>query len=124
MIRYPKTPFPAPKKKPHKYGAEPTTVDGIKFPSMKEANYYCELKLLKRAGEIKDFDRQVKFVLQPAYDRKGEHIREIAYYADFVITYKDDSQKVIDVKGYETDVFKMKKKMLLYKYPNIDFEEV
>lgn len=37
-------------------------VDGIKFDSAKEADYYCELKMLKMVGVVKDF------VLQPKYE--------------------------------------------------------
>lgn len=114
-----------PSKKEHKYKAEPMVVDGIKFPSTKEANYYCDLKLLKRAGVIKDFDRQVPFVLQPGYRQKdGKAIVAIKYYADFVLTYPDGHQKVVEIKGYKTDVYNLKKKMLFYKYPDIEFEEI
>lgn len=109
----------------HKYGAKPVEVDGIKFPSTKEANYYSELKLLKQAGEILGFSLQPEFDLQPAFTTKdGEKIQAIKYRADFLITYPDGSQKVVDVKGYKTDVYKLKKKMLLYRYPLINFEEV
>lgn len=106
-----------------KYKNTKTVVDGIKFDSVKEANYYCDLKLLKRAGKIKDFKMQVPFELQPAYKHQGKAIRAIEYIADFVVTYSDDSHKVVDVKGFKTDIYKLKKKMLLYRYPDIVFEE-
>ncbi len=35
-------------EKPHKYHAEPTIVDGIRFDSKKEATRYAELRLLER----------------------------------------------------------------------------
>ena len=29
-----------------------------------------------------------------------------------------------DVKGFKTDVYKLKKKMFLFKYPELDFREI
>lgn len=111
------------KKSYNKYHAKRTTIDGITFDSRKEANYYCELKLLKSAGIIKDIQLQPRFRLQDGFRRNGMAYRPIDYVADFLITFRDGKQKVVDVKGTKTDVYMMKKKMLLYKYPNIDFEE-
>lgn len=56
---------PIPKKPPgpHKYSAEPTTVDGIRFDSKLEARYYDELILRVKAREILYFLRQVPFHL-------------------------------------------------------------
>lgn len=112
------------KKTDSKYHAEKTKIDGIQFDSKKEADYYCELKMLKMAGEVKEIDRQVVFELLPSYKRNGKTVRAITYRADFVVTYRDGSKNVIDVKGYQTDVYKLKKKMLLYRYPDINFQEV
>lgn len=39
-----------------KYNSIKATIDGITFDSRKEANYYCELKMLRMAGVVKDFD--------------------------------------------------------------------
>ena len=51
----------------NKYGNVKTvTSDGIKHDSIKEANRWCELKLLERAGKITDLQRQVPFELIPA----------------------------------------------------------
>jgi hypothetical protein len=50
--------------KPPKYRNKPTTVDGIRFASMKEARRWDELKLLERAGEIADLKRQQPFALK------------------------------------------------------------
>jgi len=53
------------KAKGNKYGNKKITIDGETFDSKKEYNRFCELKLLERAGQIKDLKRQVKFVLIP-----------------------------------------------------------
>lgn len=105
----------------NKYHNTKTTIDGIKFDSKAEAKRYIELKLLQKAKKITDLQLQPKYELQPKYkNNKGENIRAITYKADFSYT---EGNKVIveDVKGMETKEFKLKKKLLEYKYPNIDF---
>ena len=93
-----------------KYGNIKTrTSDGILHDSIKEANRWCELNLLLRAGKIQDLQRQVKFALIPKQD--GE--RAVFYIADFV--YTENGEKVVeDVKGMRTKEYKLKKKMMLY----------
>ena len=93
-----------------KYGNVKTvTSDGIKHDSIKEANRWCELKLLERAGAIQDLERQVKFFLLPKQD--GE--RPVYYIADFV--YTENGKKIVeDAKGMRTKDYKLKKKMMLY----------
>lgn len=89
------------KKKKSKYGANKVEVDGIKFDSQKEANYYCELKLRLAIKEIKGFCRQPEFVLAPG----------LRYKADFIVFKNDGSSEIIDVKGFRTQVYKDKKKV-------------
>ena len=107
-----------------KYRAKKTVVDGITFDSQKEADFYCELKMLRMAGEVIDFERQVTFELQPKFKHSGKTERAIKYIADFVVKYKDGRTVVVDVKGDKTDVYRIKRKMLLYKHPDMIFEEV
>ena len=107
-----------------KYGNKKAEADGIVFDSKKERNYYCELKMLKMARQIKDFDLQVPFELLPSFKHKGKTIRGIKYIADFVVTYSDGKTEVIDTKGYRTRDYILKRKMLLHKYPDINFKEV
>jgi hypothetical protein len=38
----------------NKYRAQPVVIDGIRFASKKEGARYLELKLLERAGKIKN----------------------------------------------------------------------
>lgn len=96
----------------NKYGNIKTkTSDGIKHDSRKEANRWCELKLLERAGKITDLQRQVKYELIPKQD--GE--RACYYVADFVYHDVDANKKVVeDTKGVKTEVYKIKKKLMLY----------
>ena len=110
-------------KKTHKYNAKKVKVDGIKFDSKKEANRYFELKMLERAGKIKELKLQPKFLLQDGFVRDGEKYRAIFYIADF--EYIKDGKKVVeDVKGVRTQTYKLKKKMFLKKYPQVVFKEI
>lgn len=106
-----------------KYGAVKTTVDGIVFDSKKEANYYCELKMLQMAGEIKDFELQPEFVLQDSFKHLGKKIRPIVYRADFKVTDATGQIYYVDTKGFKTKEYMMKKKMLLFQNTGIDFRE-
>lgn len=81
---------------------------------------------MEKAGVIKDLECQPKFELIPTIRRKGHKtLRCTCYYADFkYIDTKTGGLVVEDVKGFETDVYKIKKKLLLWKYPDLDFREI
>lgn len=102
----------------NKYGAKKTRC-GKKHlhDSKKEAMRCDELNLLLKGGAISRLKQQVKFVLQPSFWFGHEKIRPICYFADF--TYMEEGVLVIeDVKGKLTDVYKLKKKMMLNKIKN------
>ena len=85
--------------------------DGQVFDSVAEYHRYGCLRLLERAGAIKDLKRQVKFELIP---RIGEE-RSCNYIADF--TYMENGELVVeDCKGFKTDVYKIKKKLMLMEH--------
>ena len=101
------------------------TVDSIVFMSKKEAQRYIELKKLEKKGLIKDLEVQPRFVLQTAFiDNENNKHRKIEYVADF--RYYDKNLKAViveDVKGMRTDIYKIKKKLLLYYYNDFLFRE-
>lgn len=101
-----------------KYGNKRIVMDGEHFDSLKEAARYQELKLLERAGEIRELKRQVPFVLIPVQkDDKGKVIeRELKYIADFTYIEKGKLVRTVeDVKGLRTEVYKIKRKLMLYR---------
>ena len=101
----------------HKYGAKKTEVDGILFDSRKEAQRWCELKLMERAGMITDLFRQFPIKLIPAQrDENGKVIeRAVGYVADFVYTDTATGKTIYeDVKGVRTKEYLLKRKMCLY----------
>lgn len=102
----------------NKYRNKKTIIDGITFASIKEANRYAELKILLKAGEIRDLKLQHEFTLQGAFtDTHGERTRAIKYIADF--TYWQGNVFVIeDVKSDITKnnaTYKLKKKLMAEK---------
>lgn len=107
----------------NKYGAEKTTVDGVTFDSKYEAKKSAELELLQKAGKIKELERQKRFILQDGFiNNKKERVRPISYIADFF--YYDVKLKqyvVMDAKGVETEVFRIKKKLFEKRYPEYLF---
>lgn len=122
-----------------KYGNTKITVDGIQFDSKREAARYQELKLLERAGVISLLQRQTKFQLIPDQHapsnavytkgpRKGQRKpgklleHECSYIADFC--YIQNGETVVeDAKGYRTEVYRIKKKLMLERY-GIQIKEI
>ena len=89
------------------------------FDSAKEWRRNQELEIMQRAGEISELNRQVPFVLMPSYTIADETtkqgfrtVREIRYIADFTNRLKNGKKIIEDVKGMQTDVFKLKRKLL------------
>lgn len=109
------------KKTNIKYKAKECDINDNHFDSLMEAKYYVFLLEQKKFGFIKDFTMQTEFTLMDKYVNKftGKTIRPIKYLADFVVTKSDGTKEAIDVKGQETDVFKIKEKLFGSKYPNI-----
>lgn len=94
--------------KPRKYNNQPTTRDGIRFASKKEATYYERLLIRQRTGEVSHFLMQVPFHL-PGNTK---------YVLDFLIFYTDGrAPDYVDVKGSETPVFRLKKRQVESLYP-------
>lgn len=91
----------------HKFKAKPTTLDGIHFASKAEANYYTHLLYEKEKGNIVFFLRQVPFHL-PGNTR---------YVVDFIEFWEDGTILFTDVKGVETETYKLKKRMVEELYP-------
>ena len=92
------------------------TPDGT-FDSQREYERWCELKLLERAGRITSLRRQVKFELVPTQRAPGKAGKVIEfpinYFADFV--YEENGQTVVeDSKGFRTDEYKIKRKLMLW----------
>ena len=124
-----------------KYNAQKCVVDGITFDSRKEANRYCELRLLEKGKVISDLELQKKFVLIPTqyaieerYGKNGKRLkdgkilleREVAYFADFCYTLNETGETIVeDAKSpiTRTPEYKIKRKLMLYVH-GIQIKEV
>lgn len=96
-----------------KYHNRKTIIDGIPFDSAKEGQRYLELKMLQRAGKIRDLSMQVEFELIPK--QAGE--RACKYKADFVYHMTDTGKMVVeDVKGKRTREYIIKRKLMLWRH--------
>jgi hypothetical protein len=108
-----------------KYNNRKITFNGIIFDSVGEANRYKQLLLLEKANRISDLKTQVKITLLDSFKLDKATIRGISYYADF--QYVEGGKTIIeDYKGFKTDVYKLKRKLLLDKIkddPNMIFIE-
>lgn len=107
-----------------KYNARKVKIDGYTFDSMAESKRYLQLKQKVEEGVIKDLEVHPRFVLQNAFLYGDKRISGIWYEADFSYTVIDGRKIVEDVKGYETDVYRLKRKLLLYNYLGIEFKEI
>lgn len=101
----------------------PTEIDGIRFDSKAEARRYGELKLLQMAGAITGLRVHPTYTLIEPFDYHGEHVRGTDYEADFAY-FEDGCVVVEDVKGMETEVYRIKAKLFKKLYPDMDFRVV
>ena len=111
-----------------KYRNTKTVIDGIKFDSKLEAERYAQLKIMERAGVIRNLELQPEYELIPSFRKNGKTWRKTAYKADFrYILVEDDITIIEDVKGSTeviTDVFRLKQKLFEYKYPELTIKIV
>lgn len=105
-----------------KYNNKHVSVDNIRFASITEANRYKELTLLQKAGKIENLRLQVPYELIPAQyaevnGKKTCIERAVKYIADFMYYDKEKNEWVVeDAKGYKTEVYKLKRKLMLSVY--------
>jgi hypothetical protein len=91
----------------NKYNAKPVTIDGYRFDSTAEGARYSELRLLEKAGQIREL------AVHPRYLLTVDDVQICVYEADFTYLAKDGERVVEDVKGVRTDVFRIKSKLML-----------
>jgi len=103
----------------NKYRAVPTTLDGVRFASKREAARYADLRLLQKAGQLTDLRCQV------AFDLRVNNIAVAIYVADFTYHTPDGARVVEDVKcpPTRTPLYRLKKKLMKAVH-NIDITEV
>lgn len=99
-----------------KYRNKKTVYNGVKYDSKLEAQTAVELDLLLRANKILGYRRQVPFeLLAVAYIPVG------VYVADFVVQHFHNTYEVIECKGFETPVWKLKRKLLEARFKTMQY---
>jgi hypothetical protein len=89
-----------------KYGAKSTIYNGVQYHSKKEAAVAARLDLEQKAGAIKGWDRQFPVEL------RVNNFPICKYYVDFRVFHNDETIELLEVKGFETEVFRLKRKLL------------
>ena len=114
-------------RRPSKFGNKKHQLDGINFVSKAEAAYYWfRIKPRNDTGEISNL------VFQPRIRCQVGEVKICDYIADF--SYFDRNERgqhdqqgcqvIIEVKGYKTDVYKLKKKLVHALYPGLKIIEI
>ena len=102
-----------------KYNNTKIIVDGMKFTSKAEADYYLYLKQMVEEGIVVDFKCPPKFTLIPKYEKYGKTIRAITYTPDYYVKYADGKEEYIDVKGMGTPASELRRKLFDYTHPHL-----
>jgi len=108
--------------RPHKYRAQPVEVDGIRFDSRREARRYGELKMLERAGDIRNLELQPEYpiringeVVRALPTKAGAKGKPLKVKLDFA--YFEGNRRVVeDTKGVDTPVSRLKRALVQHIY--------
>lgn len=99
----------------------------ILFDSKREATVWAQRLALQKAGVIHDLKRQIPIELIKKFtDVTGTKWQAMKYKADFTYVLTKSGKRVIeDVKGYVTDVYRIKRKLILSKiaHKEIPYDE-
>lgn len=106
-------------KRGNKYNARKVQDDGYVFDSAKEHRRYKELVALQRTGAISALVVHPKYTILDGYTRvDGKKIKAVTYIADF--EYVEGGRTITeDVKGVQTAVFKLKRKLFEWRYRRV-----
>lgn len=99
-------------RKPHKYGAKRCNYAGNQYDSRAEADIAAELDLSVRVGAILGYKRQVTVPLVV----NGKRVTSMR--VDFVLELKDGSLEYLEVKGFATPEWLIKRKLFEALYPD------
>lgn len=94
-------------RKPSKYNNKKVVINGHKFDSEKEGNYYLYLLSEQQADRVTMFLMQVPIALPGG----------VKYIIDFVVFRADGTVEWIDVKGVRTEMYMLKKRQVEEIYP-------
>ncbi len=99
----------------NKYNSKKSSYGGRIYHSALEASYAKDLDWMKKAGEVKKWTPQFKLSL----DINDTHIAN--YFMDFKVEFTDGRIEMHEVKGYETDLWRMKWRIAIAIFPDYNF---
>lgn len=99
----------------NKYNAKKTKYNGRLYDSALEAKYAEDLDWLKKAGEVTKITPQFKISI----DVNDVHIAN--YFMDFRVEFADGRIEMHEVKGMETQIWRMKWRLAKALYPDWNF---
>lgn len=114
------------KRKRQRYPHRRVFYDDHWFDSIDEREQYKDLVLRVAAGEIRDLVVHPRYLILPAFEYRGEHVRPINYTADFAY-FEGDQCVVEDVKSVRTAGardYQLIVKRFKSLYREIEFREV
>lgn len=97
-----------------KYHNQSAVYNDVRYDSKKEARYAEDLDWRVKGKDIKGWERQKRISL----DVNGKHIAN--YYIDFVVHHNDGSREYVEVKGFATEVWRLKWKLFEALIDEID----
>lgn len=107
-------------KKTNKYLNKKVEAYWLKFDSKVESEFYEYLLSLK-AKEIKVHPT---YLLQEKFSTSSWNIMAITYKADFEVQFDNWELRVVDIKWLATEVAKIKRKLFMKKYPDMDLKRL
>jgi len=99
-------------------GAVRTSYNGVVYASKSEASYARHLDLLVTAKRIKSWDGQVRVSLVV------EGVKVCTMVPDFLVQHRNGTQEYVEVKGFATPVYKLKRKLFEALFPNATYTVV
>ena len=108
--------------KKNKMGNTKITFEGVTYDSKWEAHLALLLKADLKPGHKLRYHVPIKLV--DKFEKNGKKYRAIWYEADFILFNENGAYRVIDAKGHETEVFKIKRKLFEMKYPELTIEVI
>lgn len=105
-------------KAPRIRNAKRTEYNGHVYHSKAEAKQASELDILVRCGKVKYWQPQAS---RPIHVN-GQYICTLL--VDFYVAPAEGGEYWLEVKGHKTEVYKLKRKLLMACYPGIDYRVV
>ena len=91
----------------HKFNAKRCELDGKKFSSKLERDFYAKILMQQKSGDVIFCLRQIPFDLPGG----------VRHFVDFQIFFSDGTVEFVDTKGVDTPMGKAKRKMVEDIYP-------